>query len=55
MNHPPYDRRDDVFNGTGILDDAARTVSHWPGKHKYRYFTDEKGRKFVERMDLRDI
>jgi hypothetical protein len=53
--HPPYDRRDDVFNGVEYLDKTVQTVSHWPGDHKYRYFTDSEGRKFVERMDLRDI
>jgi murein DD-endopeptidase MepM/ murein hydrolase activator NlpD len=53
--HPPYDRRDNVFNGVEYLDKTVQTVSHWPGDHKYRYFTDSEGRKFVERMDLRDI
>jgi murein DD-endopeptidase MepM/ murein hydrolase activator NlpD len=54
-SHPPYDRRDDVFDGAKYLDATAHTISHWPGARNYRYFTDEKGRKFLERMDLRDI
>ena len=53
--HPPYDRRDDVFDGVEYLDRTIRTVSHWEGNNKYRYYTDSKGRKFLERMDLRDI
>jgi murein DD-endopeptidase MepM/ murein hydrolase activator NlpD len=53
--HPPYDRRDDVFNGVEFLDRTRQTVSHWEGDNKYRYQTDSEGRKFLERMDLRDI
>jgi hypothetical protein len=30
-------------------------VTHWEGDNKYRYLTDSEGRKFVEKMDLRDI
>lgn len=52
---PPYDRRGDVFDGSEYLDRTQHTVSHWEGDNKYRYDTDEAGRKFVERMDLRDI
>jgi len=55
MSHPPYDRRGDVFNGAEFLDRTVRTVSHWEGNNKYRYYTDSEGRKFLERMDLRDI
>jgi murein DD-endopeptidase MepM/ murein hydrolase activator NlpD len=54
--HPPYDRRDDVFNGVKFLDWSRHTVTHWDDKdNKYRYYTDSDGAKFVERMDLRDI
>ena len=53
--HPPFDRSDDVFDGVKFLDQTMHTVSHWEGSHTYRYYTDSEGRKFIERMDLRDI
>jgi hypothetical protein len=53
--HPPYDRRDDVFDGTGYLDQAVHTVTHSDDDNTYRYDVDEKGRKFVQKPDLRDI
>src|SRR5262245_38499234 len=53
--HPPYDRRDDVFNGVNFLDQTRGTVTHWDQANTYRYYTDDKGRKFIEKMDLRDI
>jgi murein DD-endopeptidase MepM/ murein hydrolase activator NlpD len=53
--HPPFDRRDDVFNGVEFLDRTVHTVSHWEGAQAYRYYADSDGGKFVERMDLRDI
>lgn len=54
--HPPFDRRDDVFDGVKFLDDSKHTASHWDDpKNRYRFTTDTNGRKFVERMDLRDI
>jgi len=54
-NTPPFDRRSDVFDGTELLDQSVHTVTHWEGNNTYRYQTDSDGRKFVERMDLRDI
>jgi hypothetical protein len=30
-------------------------ADHWEGDNKYRYLTDSEGRKFDEKMDLRDI
>lgn len=53
--HPPYYRRDDVFDGVAFLDRTRHTVSHWDDHNTYRYQTDSEGRKFLERMDLRDI
>ena len=53
--HPPYDRRDDVFNGVKFLDQTRNTANHLEGDYEYRYVTDEKGRKFLAPMDLRDI
>ncbi len=52
--HPPFDRRDDVFNGVEFLDRASSTANHWED-NQWRYFTDSEGRKFLEGMDLRDI
>jgi murein DD-endopeptidase MepM/ murein hydrolase activator NlpD len=53
---PPYWRRSDVFNGVAYLDKTRGTVTHWPDwKDSYRYDVDIDGRKFVQRMDLRDI
>lgn len=53
--HPPYDRRDDVFDGTEYLDQTIHTVTHCDEDNTYRYDVDEKGRKFVQKPDLRDI
>jgi murein DD-endopeptidase MepM/ murein hydrolase activator NlpD len=53
--HPPYDRRDDVFDGVKFLDQTVQTVTHLDEDNVYRYDTDGDGRKFVEKMDLRDI
>ena len=53
--HRPYDRRDDVFDGVKFLDQTVQTVTHWDQKNVYRYYTDDDGRKFIEKMDLRDI
>jgi hypothetical protein len=54
--HPPFDRRDDVFDGVEFLDKSKHTVSHWDdSKNKYRFIIDSIGRKFLEKMDLRDI
>ena len=53
--HPPYDRRDDVFDGTQYLDQSVHTVTHWDTDNTYRYDVDQDGRKFVQKMDLRDI
>jgi murein DD-endopeptidase MepM/ murein hydrolase activator NlpD len=54
-HHPPCDRRDDVFDGVAFLDRTVHTVTHLEGDNKYRYLTHREGRKFVEKMDLRDI
>jgi hypothetical protein len=54
--HRPYDRRDDVFDGSKFLDQTVSTVTHWDEKgNVYRYDVDKDGRKFIQRMDLRDI
>ncbi len=53
--YPPYERRKDVFNGSEVLDHTIHTVTHWDARNIYRYAMDAEGRKFVERMDLRDI
>ncbi len=53
--NPPYERRKDVFNGTELLDKTTHTVTHWDADNTYRYAIDADGRKFVEKMDLRDI
>ncbi|NNM70969.1 M23 family metallopeptidase [Enterovirga aerilata] len=53
---PPYYRRADVFDGVKYLDDTRGTATHWADwKTGYRYSVDANGRKFVQRMDLRDI
>ena len=53
---PPYYRRSDVFDGTKHLDQTRGTVTHWADwRDGYRYDIDAAGRKFVQRMDLRDI
>src|SRR5262249_5333334 len=38
--HPPYDRRDDVFNGVEYLDRTAHTAVRLEGIDSYRYETD---------------
>ena len=54
--HPPYDRRDDVFDGAKYLDQSKGTTTHLDDPdNKFRYDVDAKGRKFVQKMDLRDI
>jgi murein DD-endopeptidase MepM/ murein hydrolase activator NlpD len=53
--HPPYDRRDDVFDGTQYLDQTIHTVTHLDEDNTYRYDVDGNGRKFVQKPDLRDI
>jgi murein DD-endopeptidase MepM/ murein hydrolase activator NlpD len=53
--HPPYDRRDDVFDGTRYLDQSAGTAHHIEGVDNWRFVTDADGRKFLAPMDLRDI
>ncbi len=48
--HPPYDRRDDVFDGVKYLDQTAGTVTHLDdSKNVYEYYTDEDGRKFIKK------
>jgi murein DD-endopeptidase MepM/ murein hydrolase activator NlpD len=58
--HPPYDRRDDVFNGAKYLDLTVPSAGRLPPEYldpeyQYRYVSDDEGRKFLARMDLRDI
>jgi hypothetical protein len=53
--HPPFDRRDDVFNGVSFLDSTRHTARHCEGIDNWRYVTDADGRKFLDKMDLRDI
>ncbi len=53
--HPPYDRRDDVFDGVKFLDHTVHTVTHLDEDNVYRYCIDGDGRKFLEKPDLRDI
>jgi murein DD-endopeptidase MepM/ murein hydrolase activator NlpD len=48
--HPPYDRRDDVFNGASILDQATR--SGLTSKDDWIILTQPDGRKFLETMHL---
>ena len=50
--HPPYDRRDDVFDGVKYLDDtrASATFKDDP-KNVYNYYTDDTGRKFIKTDD----
>jgi murein DD-endopeptidase MepM/ murein hydrolase activator NlpD len=54
-SHPPYDRRSDVFDGAKLLDDTRRTVNYWAPSSQWHYEIDADGRKYVGRMDLRDI
>ena len=54
--HPPFDRRDDVFNGVKFLDQSAPTATHWNDDDDWQYTQDEDGRKFVvPPRDLRDV
>jgi hypothetical protein len=43
--HPPYDRRDDVFDGVKYLDEALPTRVGWD---KYIVRTDDDGKKFLQ-------
>jgi murein DD-endopeptidase MepM/ murein hydrolase activator NlpD len=56
--HPPYDRRDDVFNGVKFLDWSVKTATYRDGNshhNKYDYDTDSMGRKFVVKRPLGDF
>jgi murein DD-endopeptidase MepM/ murein hydrolase activator NlpD len=53
--HPPYDRRDDVFDGVKFLDATRQTATFFDWVDTWRYITDADGRKFLDKMDLRDI
>ena len=54
--HPPFDRRDDVFDGASILDSTRNTAEHFEGVDNWRYVTDADGRIFLDpKIDLRDI
>ena len=46
--HPPYDRRDDVFDGVKYLDQTRGTVQYLDDdKNVYQYVSDSDGRKFL--------
>lgn len=51
--HPPYDRRDDVFDGASFLDQA--THSSLKSEDDYIIVTETDGRKFLKTMQLQDI
>jgi murein DD-endopeptidase MepM/ murein hydrolase activator NlpD len=53
--HPPFDRRDDVFNGVRFLDASRHTAFYFWQTDHWRFETDAEGRKFVARMNLNDI
>ena len=53
--HPPYDRRDDIFNGTRFLDATLSTATHIEGVDNWRFETDAQGRIFLAEMSLLDI
>jgi len=47
--HPPYDRRDDVFNGVKFLDQTLHTASYPDSRDNvYQFSTDDEGRKFLK-------
>jgi hypothetical protein len=48
-HHPPYDRRDDVFDGVAFLDRTVHSVTHWEGDNKYRYVTDSEAASLSKR------
>lgn len=45
--HPPYDRRDDVFDGVRFLDGTRQTATYFDWVDTWRYITDADGRKFL--------
>jgi murein DD-endopeptidase MepM/ murein hydrolase activator NlpD len=50
--HPPYDRRDDVFDGVKYLDQTTRTATYQDRKDNvYQFYTDDDGRKFLDDPD----
>jgi murein DD-endopeptidase MepM/ murein hydrolase activator NlpD len=53
--HPPYDRRDDIFDGVRYLDATRQTANYFDWIDTWRYITDADGRKFLDKMNLRDI
>lgn len=53
--HRPYDRRDDVFDGVRFLDITRQTATFFDWVDTWRYITDADGKKFLDKMDLRDI
>jgi murein DD-endopeptidase MepM/ murein hydrolase activator NlpD len=59
-SHPPYDRRDDVFDGVRFLDLTANAAGRMrpedlPNDYQYRFIHDKDNRLFLAPMDLRDI
>jgi len=51
--HPPFDRRDDVFDGVKFLDQATR--SNLKVDDDWIIVTEPDGRKFLKTMHLEDI
>jgi murein DD-endopeptidase MepM/ murein hydrolase activator NlpD len=51
--HPPFDRRDDVFDGASILDMASH--SDLKSEDDFIIVTEPDGRKFLKTMQLQDI
>jgi murein DD-endopeptidase MepM/ murein hydrolase activator NlpD len=51
--HPPFDRRDDVFDGVRFLDQATR--SNLKVDDEWLIVTEPNGRKFLKTMRLEEI
>jgi hypothetical protein len=48
--HPPYDRRDDVFDGVKFLDSTRQTATFFNWVDTWRYVTNADGQKFLDKM-----
>jgi murein DD-endopeptidase MepM/ murein hydrolase activator NlpD len=54
--HPPYDRRDDVFNGVKFLDWSVRTAHFEDDPSiKYRFIVDKDGAKFIDERGMDEL